>query len=163
MASWDGKLITAAKVGNIEEVELCVKNRANLECRDGDWGQTPLMLAAEKGHMEVVTYLVTHGSQLDATSKYGETALHLAAEFGRIDVTKCLIDQGCSPWVKSLEGRTPYDLVNIYSFDDEEEKRKKEEVMDFLKTVMSKTSPEVTPDTHLQEPAALLVEGNYLM
>ncbi|XP_076080543.1 uncharacterized protein LOC143051536 isoform X1 [Mytilus galloprovincialis] len=29
--------------------------------------------------------------------------------------------------------------------------------MDFLKTVMSKTSPEVTPDTHSQEPAAPVV------
>ncbi|XP_076080554.1 uncharacterized protein LOC143051544 isoform X2 [Mytilus galloprovincialis] len=34
---------------------------------------------------------------------------------------------------------------------------KKEEVMNFLKTIMSKTSPEVTPDTHLQEPAAPVV------
>ncbi|XP_076080542.1 uncharacterized protein LOC143051535 [Mytilus galloprovincialis] len=32
--------------------------------------------------------------------------------------------------------------------------------MDFLKTVMSKTSPEVTPDTHLQEPAAPVVKDS---
>ncbi|XP_076081056.1 uncharacterized protein LOC143051963 [Mytilus galloprovincialis] len=59
-----------------------------------------------------------------------------------------------------LEGRTPYDLVTIDSYDKEERKRKKEEVMDFLKTVMSKTSQEVTPDTHLQEPAAPVVEDS---
>ncbi|XP_076080568.1 uncharacterized protein LOC143051556 isoform X2 [Mytilus galloprovincialis] len=34
MASWDKKLLTAAYEGNIKEVELCVKNRANLECRN---------------------------------------------------------------------------------------------------------------------------------
>ncbi|XP_063436865.1 uncharacterized protein LOC134718301 [Mytilus trossulus] len=90
----------------------------------------------------------------------GQTALHYAAQFGQIDVTKWIIDQGCSPWVKTLEGNTPYDLVKISSYDDEERKRKKEEVMDFLKTVMSKTSPEVTPDTHLQEPAAPVVEDS---
>ncbi|XP_063436849.1 protein fem-1 homolog A-like [Mytilus trossulus] len=209
MASWDErkidlfclqKLLTAAENGNIKEVELCVKNRANLECRNSIGltplmlaakyghlevvtylvthgsqleatstlagltplmlaakyghlevvtylvthgsqleatstltGMTPLMWAAVRGHLEVVTYLVTHGSQLDATSKYGETALHHAAQFGGIDVTKCLVDQGCSPWVKSLEGKTPYDLVKIDSYDKEEGKRKKEEVMDFLK------------------------------
>ncbi|XP_063436893.1 ankyrin repeat domain-containing protein 50-like [Mytilus trossulus] len=97
------------------------------------------------------------------TGAYGHTALHHAAQFGGIDVTKCLIDQGCSPWVKTKQGKTPYDLVEIKSYDDEEEKRKKEEVMDFLKTVMSKTSPEVTPDTHLQESAAPVVEGKALM
>ncbi|XP_063436868.1 uncharacterized protein LOC134718303 [Mytilus trossulus] len=279
MASWDEKLLTAAREGNIKEVEICIKNRANLEYKDefsgwtplilaaegghlevvtylvtqgrrkdtinvgglgrtpggGDlpghsrqsvsryrpvWkdtinvggcertpgggdlpghsrqsvkryrlgndrynhltltkhhflqnlhkimflirqgGRTPLMLAAERGHQEVVTYLVTHGSQLDATSEDGHTALHHAAQYGRIDVTKWLLDQGCSPWVKSLEGKTPYDLVKIEYYDGEERKRKKEEVMDFLKTVMSKTSPEVTPDTHLQEPAAPVVEDS---
>ncbi|VDI16267.1 Hypothetical predicted protein [Mytilus galloprovincialis] len=38
MASWDEKLLTAAQAwpqeGNIKEVEVCVKNGANLECRD---------------------------------------------------------------------------------------------------------------------------------
>ncbi|CAG2244959.1 unnamed protein product [Mytilus edulis] len=56
------------------------------------------------GHLEVVTFLVTHGSQLEATSQDGRTALHYAAEFGRIDVTKWLTDQGCSPWVKTKQG-----------------------------------------------------------
>ena len=32
-------------------------------------GLTPLMLAAWQGHLEVVTFLVTHGSQLEATTK----------------------------------------------------------------------------------------------
>ncbi|XP_063436881.1 uncharacterized protein LOC134718316 [Mytilus trossulus] len=189
MASWDEKLLKAAENGNIKEVELCIKNGASLECRDDDSGRTPLMWAAEGGHLEVVnylvthgsqleaidpygmtplmlaawfrhlevvTYLVTHGSQLDATSKSGRTALHHAAQNGRIDVTKWLIDQGCSPWVKSKQGETPYDLA-ISGYGSEEEKK---EVIDFLKTVMSKTSPEVTPDTHLQEPAAPVVEDS---
>ncbi|XP_063436855.1 poly [ADP-ribose] polymerase tankyrase-1-like [Mytilus trossulus] len=112
MASWDKrkidlfclqKLLTAAENGNIKKVKLCVKNRANLECRDRKFGRTPLTSAAVGGNLEVVTYLVTHGSQLDAASKNGQTALHHAAEFGQIDVTKCLIDQGCSPWVKSKQ------------------------------------------------------------
>ncbi|CAG2210482.1 unnamed protein product [Mytilus edulis] len=111
------------------------------------YGRTPLMWAAGEGHLEVVTFLVTHGSQLEATDQGrrtplmlaaeeghlevdGETALHYAAEFGQIDVTKWLIDQGCSPWVKTKQ------------------------------TAMSKTSPEVTPDTHLQEPAAPVVEDS---
>ncbi|XP_071138166.1 uncharacterized protein [Mytilus edulis] len=188
MASWDQKLLTAAEEGNIKEVELCVKNRANLECRGfigrtplmwaavrghlevvtflvtqgsqlevTDWGgRTPLMLAAWFGHLEVVTFLVTHGSQLEATDQDGGTALHLAAQYGGIDVTKWLTDKGCSPWVKTIWGKTPYDLA-ISGYGSEE---KKKEVIDFLKTVMSKTSPEVTPDTHLEEPAAPVVEDS---
>ncbi|XP_063436895.1 uncharacterized protein LOC134718331 [Mytilus trossulus] len=55
-----------------------------------------------------------------------------------------------------FQGKTPYDLA-ISGYGSEEEKK---EVIDFLKTVMSKTSPEVTPDTHLQEPAAPVVEDS---
>ncbi|XP_076116488.1 uncharacterized protein LOC143083957 [Mytilus galloprovincialis] len=118
------------------------------------------MLAALEGHLEVVMYLVSHGSQLEATSTYhGRTALHNAAKYGRIDVTKWLLDQGCSPWVKSKWDETPYDMVRIESDDSEERKKRKKEVMDFLKTVMSKTSPEVTPDIQSPYPAAPVVEN----
>ncbi|XP_063417169.1 uncharacterized protein LOC134699495 [Mytilus trossulus] len=158
MASWDEKLLKAAKEGNIKEVESCVKNRANLECRTNDVvGRTPLMWAARGGHLEVVMYLVSQGSQLEATSGNGYTALHQAAGNGHIDVTKLLLDQGCSPWVKTEKGETPYDVVTMESYDSEEIKRKKKEVMDFLKTAMSKTSPELTPDNQSQEPAAPVV------
>ncbi|XP_071122490.1 uncharacterized protein [Mytilus edulis] len=118
---------------------------------------TPLMLAAWNGHLEVVTYLISQGSQLEDTSGNGYTALHCAALKGQIDVTKWLIDQGCSPWVKSKRGETSYDMVTIKSYDSEEKKRKKKEVMNFLKTLMSKTPPEVTPDTQSQEHAAPVV------
>ncbi|XP_076116842.1 putative ankyrin repeat protein RF_p14 [Mytilus galloprovincialis] len=68
MASWDQKLLKAAREGNIKEVEICVKNGASLECRSDDrFGRTPLMWAAEEGHLEVVMYLVSQGSQLEAT------------------------------------------------------------------------------------------------
>ncbi|XP_071177528.1 uncharacterized protein [Mytilus edulis] len=60
-------------------------------------------------------------------------------------------------------GKTPYDLVTLHGFDNEEEKRKKEEVMDFLKTAMSKTSPEVTLNTHSQESVAPVVEDTRLV
>ncbi|XP_063436870.1 fibronectin type 3 and ankyrin repeat domains 1 protein-like [Mytilus trossulus] len=112
MASWDEKLLTAAREGNIKEVELCIKNRANLECRGDYFGMTPLMLAAERGHLEVVTYLVTHGSRLEATStRSGRTALHYAAENGQIDTTKWLLDQGCSHWVKTNEVTFSFILI----------------------------------------------------
>ncbi|CAG2214091.1 unnamed protein product [Mytilus edulis] len=96
------------------------------------WNDT-INVGGLRGHLEVVTYLVSQGSQLEATDKNGRTALHHAAGNGHIDVTKWLIDQGCSPWVKTKQGKTPYDMVTIESYDSEEKKRKKKEVMDFLK------------------------------
>ncbi|XP_063436964.1 ankyrin repeat domain-containing protein 23-like [Mytilus trossulus] len=127
-------LMWAAERGHLEVVTYLVTHGSQLDATSTVFERTPLMFAAMRGHLEVVTHLVTHGSQLEATDTYyGETALHYAAQYGNIDVTKWIIDQGCSPWVKSKQGKTPYDLVKIGKYDDEERKRKKEEVMDFLK------------------------------
>ncbi|XP_063436891.1 fibronectin type 3 and ankyrin repeat domains protein 1-like [Mytilus trossulus] len=122
-------LMFAAERGHLEVVTYLVTHGRQLDATSTLNGMTPLMLAAINGHLEVMTYLVTHGSQLDTTDKYGETALHYAARNGWIDVTKWLIDQGCSPWVKSKQGKTPYDLA-ISGYGSEE---KKKEVIDFLK------------------------------
>ncbi|XP_071123587.1 uncharacterized protein [Mytilus edulis] len=150
-------LMFAAERGRLEVVTYLVSQGSQLEATSR-YGKTPLMWAAEGGHLEVVMYLVSQGSQLEAAdTRIGRTALHCAAQYGRINTTKWLIDQECSPWVKTKKGETPYDMVTIESDDSEEIKRKKKEVMDFLKTAMSKTSPEVTPDTHLQEPASPVV------
>ncbi|XP_071123586.1 uncharacterized protein [Mytilus edulis] len=125
-------------------------------------GLTPLMLAAVGGHLEVVMYLASQGSQLEATSGNGYTALHLAAWKGHIDVTKCLIDQGCSPWMKTKQGQTPYDLVTIESYNDDSEKNKrKKEVMDFLKTVMLKTPEEYNNLKKKQQLNRLTGKGTY--
>ncbi|CAC5404614.1 unnamed protein product [Mytilus coruscus] len=114
-------------------------------------GWTPLMWAALFGHLEVVTFLVTKGSQLEAKDKDGETALHYAARYGRIETTKWLIDQGCSPWEKTKKGQTPYDLARIDIFDSEETKKKKKEVMDFLKVKRCKCDDCVSATSHLPE------------
>ncbi|XP_063436889.1 fibronectin type 3 and ankyrin repeat domains 1 protein-like [Mytilus trossulus] len=135
-------LMWAAWEGRLEVVTYLVTHGSQLEATSNSGGWTPLLLAALVRHMEVVTYLVTHGSQLEATTSSGLTALHYAAQYGEIDTTKWFVDQGCSPWMKTKEGKTPYDLVKIESYDNEERKRKKEEVMDFLMTVMLQT-PEV--------------------
>ncbi|VDI10110.1 Hypothetical predicted protein [Mytilus galloprovincialis] len=107
MESWDEKLLTAAQDGIIEDVELCVKNGANLEYTNGSFD--------------------------------GETALHYAARNRQVEITKCLIEQGSSPWMKTRKGQTPFDMAKIKSKDSEEEKIKKTEVMDILKTAMEKT------------------------
>ncbi|XP_063436867.1 ankyrin repeat and SAM domain-containing protein 6-like [Mytilus trossulus] len=107
------KLLTAAAKGNIKEVELCVKNGANLECRGG-FGQTPLMLAARGGHLEVVTYLVTQGSQLEATSPVsGWTPLMLAAMYGHLEVVTYLVTHGSQlDATSTLDGQTALHLAS---------------------------------------------------
>ena len=94
---------------------------ANLEATD-IVGLTPLHYAAISGSVELVSWLVQSGVNLDAASKNGyTTALHVAA--GRIflaepgrrtpepDAARCvevLLAAGASPHVRDWSGYTPF-------------------------------------------------------
>ncbi|XP_046554286.1 ankyrin repeat domain-containing protein 50-like [Haliotis rubra] len=53
--------------------------------------RTPLMVAAEQGHKEVVELLVKHGADLFLRDEHGDNALHRACYPGRFDVVKYLL------------------------------------------------------------------------
>jgi ankyrin repeat protein len=63
-------------------------------------GCTPLSYAAENGHREVVSLMLSNGARPDAayaTSSNERTPLSFAAENGHEDVTRLLLDFGASP------------------------------------------------------------------
>jgi hypothetical protein len=59
-----------------------------------EYGNTPLILAAQIGHVEVVKILIAAGANLRASDKHGEPLIHLVAESGEIEVMKVLLASG---------------------------------------------------------------------
>lgn len=82
----------ACQVGNPRIVEFLHGARPSGPTHDtGYFRLTPLMIAADKGHVTVCRYLVGEcGVDVDATNSYGYTALHCAASKGRSDVVRYL-------------------------------------------------------------------------
>lgn len=62
----------------------------NLEKRN-EFDQTPLMLAASSGKVDVVKSLVQHGANVEAKDREGATALHVAIERARWPVVSFLL------------------------------------------------------------------------
>lgn len=62
-------------------------------------GTTPLHLAAEHGHMEVLRILLEHKADKDKSSPHGLTPLRLAALNGHTEVVKLLLEVA---WMKLL-------------------------------------------------------------
>jgi ankyrin repeat protein len=65
-------------------VQYLCEQGADKEARDND-GQTPLELAAERGHLPVVQYLCEQGVDKEVENANGGTLLHLAAADGDDD------------------------------------------------------------------------------
>jgi serine/threonine-protein phosphatase 6 regulatory ankyrin repeat subunit B len=69
-------------------------------------GATALMMASQKGHMEIATMLVDNGANLNLKSNNGETALMVASANGRTKVVKLLLDKGADFELQNSLGTT---------------------------------------------------------
>lgn len=56
--------------------------------------QTPLQVAAARGHLKVVNRLLEAGAMVNAQSEYYHSALHAACKEGHIDVVHKLLASG---------------------------------------------------------------------
>ena len=82
----------------------------------GQFGRIPLHYASEKGHLDVVQYLVdTH--HCDPLCQYEEeqtTPLHLASRYGHLDVVRYFTTvHHCNPIVKDTFHDTPLHLAAL--------------------------------------------------
>ncbi|MGG0731632.1 ankyrin repeat domain-containing protein [Bacillus paramycoides] len=84
----------AIKIGDINEVKQLIGNDKeilNTMTTFGTW----LHVAAKKGHLEVVEYLINTGIDIEARGgTFDASALNLAAGEGHLEIVKYLIEAG---------------------------------------------------------------------
>uniref|UniRef100_A0A3P8Z511 Ion transport domain-containing protein n=1 Tax=Esox lucius TaxID=8010 RepID=A0A3P8Z511_ESOLU len=73
-------------------------------------GWSPLLVAAERGHPEVVSILLQNQARVDVFDEEGKGALHLAAEQGHEDVADILLSHKAFVNAKTKLGLTPLHL-----------------------------------------------------
>ncbi|XP_048884162.1 ankyrin repeat and KH domain-containing protein 1-like isoform X4 [Brienomyrus brachyistius] len=89
--------------GFLEVADFLIKAGADIELGCS----TPLMEAAQEGHLELVKYLLAAGANYHATTATGDTALTYACENGHTDVADVLLQAGADLEHESEGGRTP--------------------------------------------------------
>ncbi|CAN2390143.1 Ankyrin repeat and KH, partial [Pristimantis euphronides] len=96
--------LTLACCGGFAEVtDFLVKSGADVELGCS----TPLMEAAQEGHLELVKYLLSAGANVHASTATGDTALTYACENGHTDVAEALLQASAHLEHESEGGRTP--------------------------------------------------------
>jgi len=82
--------------------------------RDADvnkTGWTPLHYAASGGHLQVIDFLLESSAYIDAESPNGTTPLMMAAMYGSPESVKLLIQAGADLNVKNMIGMTALDFA----------------------------------------------------
>ena len=91
-------LAAAAMVGDTAQVQRFLKEGADVNAKD-DQGKTALILAVERGHLEVVKLLLENHADVNVTAS-GETALDIAKREGSNEMYTVLRSNGA----KTAEG-----------------------------------------------------------
>jgi ankyrin repeat protein len=69
-------LFAAADSGDLTLVKSIISEKGHLVNDRDDYGCTPLQIAVQKDHRDVVTYLLDSGAEVNSRNKDGYTALH---------------------------------------------------------------------------------------
>jgi len=107
-------LLDAANRGNKTLVTELISKEANMEVKN-EQGQTPLLIATSKGHLEVVRTLIEAGCDLKAKDYSNQNALHKAILEGGSyakDIVNELLDKKIVEYdLKDDQGKSPLDYA----------------------------------------------------
>ena len=104
MASGEPPLLTCARTGSVETVELLLGRGADPNIPDAWKAQTAVMWAAAENHVSVVETLIAHGAGADTAATSGETALLFAVQLGHDATVRALLAAGADVTVTSPAG-----------------------------------------------------------
>jgi len=105
------ELISAAKSGDVKEVERLIRSGVDLDSRD-DGGWTALMCASYKNWGEIVKLLIEAGANLNMGNSWGKTALMWASYWNWVEVVKLLIEAGANLNIRDNGGNTALILAS---------------------------------------------------
>lgn len=102
-------IIKAAAAGNIKSLKNLAKKQ---HIDEKGWNNdTPLSVAAWKGHITVVEYLFSQGADIENKNKDGYTPLLESVKHNKVKVTQFLLSKGANVEHTNRYGRTGLDYI----------------------------------------------------
>ena len=98
----------ACEEGNLERVRQLIQDGQDVNTTGGDrFVATPLIFAADRGHVQVVGELIRAGARVNAKDNRKQTALYWASWSGHSSVVTTLIEAGANLNEQDVDGMTP--------------------------------------------------------
>ena len=114
MATEKDEMMTCMHILKNEEPRL-VQTLLNQQNSDG-W--TPLHVASNEGHFDLIELFVEFGGTLDARSRNFRTPLHIACIRGKLGVIQAVLLAGADINAKDIDGNTPCHFCSEYGHKD---------------------------------------------
>ena len=102
-------MYTLAMLGQAAVVGKLLDHKPNKNSQDEN-GQTPLMMACSRNHLEVVRLLCNNGADVNTQDNDGNTSLHLVISNNSQKITKVLLHYGAK-LIANKDGLTPLDIA----------------------------------------------------
>ena len=103
-------------MGHTPSAEALIRAGADPNAQEA-WGLTPLMVAAQKSHMEVMKLLLISGAVKEIKDHHhGQTALHVACAARDEKCLLMLLDAGCDVHTVDKQGCSPLGTAMISRF-----------------------------------------------
>jgi hypothetical protein len=107
----DGTIQHAAQQGDVARVrDVLLLSKLSPDTQDVH-GNTALMWACARGHLDVVQLLLAHGAFVDLQSHSGATALLYGAKKSKLDCVRALLAAGANPNLRDESGASPVSLA----------------------------------------------------
>lgn len=106
-----------ARKGDVVAIEKFNKQNPGKLSSTNKQGYTPLMLAAYHGRLEMATYLVKKGANLNGKSDYG-TPIMAAAIKGNKEIVGLLLDNGADPNITDTKGNTALLYASVFNLNE---------------------------------------------
>jgi len=99
--------------GNPEILAQLLLNGGGTEMIVPSTGETPLIMAARLGGMNITEELLKNGANVDARNLNGATALMQAVLSDEGEISNILIESGCDPTIRDNNGKLPIHVARL--------------------------------------------------
>ncbi|KAK8220654.1 ankyrin repeat-containing domain protein [Phyllosticta capitalensis] len=105
---------SVSRTPSFEIAKLLIDQGAHLETNSP---LVPLVMAAQRGSIEIVRLLLSHGVGVNEKDYSGATALHEAVRFSNLSIVELSVDHGADIIAPDNDGRTPILVASTSSSD----------------------------------------------
>ena len=108
-------LESLVRAGNVEGLKYTLSKMRDVKIEVNETtadGATPLCMASERGHKEVVEVLLKEGADIDKAQNDGRTPLFIASQNGHKEVVEVLLKAGADKDKAQNEEATPLHIAS---------------------------------------------------